>query len=80
MGADVEIMNPHQFLIHGPTELKGSIVASQDIRAGAAMLLAALAAKGKTEIANIHYIHRGYQNIEGKLKILGADIEIRIED
>ncbi|MBI5413908.1 UDP-N-acetylglucosamine 1-carboxyvinyltransferase [Candidatus Peregrinibacteria bacterium] len=79
MGADVEIMNPHQFLIHGGKRLQGTSVASQDIRAGAAMLLAALAAEGETEISNIHYIHRGYQNIEGKLKSLGAKIERKTE-
>lgn len=76
MGANVEIMNPHQFLIHGPTKLKGTAVASQDIRAGAAMILAALAAEGETEIANIHYIHRGYEDIEEKLRALGADIRL----
>jgi UDP-N-acetylglucosamine 1-carboxyvinyltransferase len=74
MGADVEILNPHQNLIHGGKKLRGSTVASQDIRAGAAMLLAALAANGETEISNIHYIHRGYDNIEKKLIELGAKI------
>ena len=75
MGADVEIMNPHQFLIHGGKKLQGTAVASQDIRAGAAMLIAALAAEGETEISNIHYIHRGYQNIEEKFQKLGAKIK-----
>ncbi len=74
MGANVEILNPHQFLIHGPTPLTGTPVASQDIRAGAAMLLAALAAAGTTEISNIHYIHRGYEDIEKKLQKLDAKI------
>lgn len=74
MGADVTIQNPHVFLIQGPTKLKASPVASQDIRAGAAMLLAALIADGETEISNIHYIHRGYEHIEETLRNLGAEI------
>lgn len=78
MGADVELLNPHVFLIHGPKKLRGVPVASQDIRAGAAMLLAALIAEGETEISNIHYLDRGYQNIETKLRDLGADISREI--
>ncbi len=74
LGADVQILNPHEFLIHGPRQLIGVPVASQDIRAGAAILLAALVAKGESEISNIHYLDRGYQNIEQKLRALGADI------
>lgn len=74
LGADVEIENPHEFLIHGPKKLCGVPVASQDIRAGAAILLATLIAKGESEISNIHYLDRGYQNIEQKLRSLGADI------
>ena len=74
MGADVEIQNPHVFKIAGKTDLIGTTVASQDIRAGAAMILAALITNGETEITNIHYIHRGYEDIEKNLKSLGADI------
>jgi len=74
MGADIEIQNPHVFLINGPKKLTGTSVASQDIRAGAAMLLAALVAQGETEISNIHYIHRGYENILETLTLLGANI------
>ncbi len=77
MGADVEIQNPHVFYISGKTHLQGTPVASQDIRAGAAMILAALVAQGETEISNIHYIHRGYEDIVGTLKSLGAKIEQR---
>ena len=77
MGADVEIQNPHVFYISGKKHLQGVPVASQDIRAGAAMILAALVAQGETEISNIHYIHRGYENIVGTLKKLGAIIEQR---
>ena len=74
MGADVEIQNPHVFKISGPTPFIGTTVASQDIRAGAAMILAALITNGETEITNIHYIHRGYENIEENLTQLGAEI------
>ena len=77
MGADVEIQNPHVFYLTGKTPLQGVPVASQDIRAGAAMILAGLVANGETEISNIHYIHRGYEDIVGTLKNLGAIIEQR---
>ena len=75
MGADVEIQNPHVFKVKGPTAFIGTTVASQDIRAGAAMILAALVTNGVTEITNIYYIHRGYEDIEGNLRKLGADIK-----
>jgi UDP-N-acetylglucosamine 1-carboxyvinyltransferase len=74
LGAGVNILNPHEFLIHGPKKLKGAPVASQDIRAGAAMILAALIADGETEISNIHYLDRGYFNLENKFRMLGANI------
>lgn len=74
MGAHVEFMNPHQALVIGPTPLKGVPISSWDIRAGAAMVVAALIAEGDTEISNIKYIDRGYENLEGKLRELGADI------
>ncbi len=74
MGASVELLNPHQFLVHGKKNLVGTTIASQDIRAGAAMLLAALVARGETRITNIHYLDRGYQNLETKLQKIGADI------
>lgn len=76
MGADVEIQNPHVFKITGKSDLMGVPVASQDIRAGAAMILAALVAEGETEISNIHYIHRGYENILENLVELGAEMRI----
>ncbi len=78
MGAHVEILNSHEALIIGPTELRGRQVASNDIRAGAAMVLAALCADGKTTISDIKYIERGYDSLPDKLKALGAKIE-RIE-
>lgn len=75
MGAKFDTLNPHQAIIHGPFKLKAAPISSWDIRAGAAMVLAALAAKGETEISNIGFIDRGYENLEGKLKKLGAKIE-----
>ena len=75
MGAHVELMNPHQALIIGPTPLKALPISSFDIRAGAAMVIAALIAKGETTISNINYIDRGYDNLEGKLRSLGVTIE-----
>lgn len=74
MGAKVEVLNPHQAIINGPTKLKACPISSLDLRAGAAMVLAALCAEGTTEISNINYIDRGYENLEGKLQALGADI------
>lgn len=75
MGAKFEILNPHQAIVLGPVKLSGVPISSWDIRAGAAMVLAALAAKGTTEISNVGFIDRGYENLERKLKKLGAKIE-----
>ncbi len=75
MGAHVEILNAHQALIIGPTPLKGRTVASNDIRAGAAMVLAALCADGETTITDVRYIERGYDRLDEKLRALGARIE-----
>ena len=74
MGAKIEILNPHQATIKGPSRLKGVPIASIDIRAGAAMVLAGLIAEGTTEISNIKYIDRGYENFDKKLASLGAKI------
>lgn len=75
MGAHVEILNAHQALIIGATPLKGKVVASNDIRAGAAMVLAGLCAEGETIITDVRYIERGYDRLDHKLKSLGARIE-----
>lgn len=74
MDAHIEFLNPHQALIIGPTKLKGMPISSCDIRAGAAMVIAALVANGQTEISNISYIDRGYEHLDLKLKSIGADI------
>ena len=78
MGAKIELLNPHQAILIGPIKLKGAPVASCDIRAGAAMVLAGLAAEGETLINQITYIDRGYENLEENLRKLGADIQ-RVE-
>jgi UDP-N-acetylglucosamine 1-carboxyvinyltransferase len=74
MGAKVAIHNSHQATINGPTPLRGTRIVSCDIRAGAAMVLAALTAEGTTEISDIRYIERGYENLHKTLNNLGAKI------
>ena len=74
MGANTVIMDPHRSLIIGPTPLRGTEVTSYDIRAGMALIIAALAAEGQTTILGIDHIDRGYENIDGRLRELGADI------
>jgi UDP-N-acetylglucosamine 1-carboxyvinyltransferase len=75
MGARITLCDPHRVLVQGPTALKGSLsISSPDIRAGMALVLAALAAKGNTRISNIGQIDRGYERVEGKLTSLGARI------
>lgn len=74
MGAKSEIHNSHQATIYGPTLLKGAKIVSCDIRAGAAMVLAALTAHGTTEITDIRYIERGYEDLHKTLNVLGAHI------
>jgi UDP-N-acetylglucosamine 1-carboxyvinyltransferase len=75
MGARIVLCDPHRAVISGPSPLKGGIVESPDIRAGMAMLLAALAADGASTIHNVGQIERGYERIDERLRALGADIE-----
>ena len=70
--------DPHRVVINGPTPLHGRKLTSPDLRAGMAMVMAALIAEGKTEIDNIYQIERGYQQIAERLRAIGADIE-RVE-
>lgn len=79
MGAAITICDPHRALVVGSRRLRGERVESPDIRAGMAMLIAALAAEGTTEIGNIRQIDRGYERIDERLRALGARIE-RVED
>jgi len=77
MGARIVLCDPHRAVISGPSPLKGGVVESPDIRAGMAMLLAALAAEGPSTIHNVGQIERGYERIDERLRALGADIERR---
>jgi len=79
MGADIEITDPHRALIFGPTLLSGTKVDGTDIRSTAALLLAGLAAQGRTIITGAEQIDRGYEKIEEKLKALGAQIKRIVE-
>ena len=78
MGANIIMCDPHRAVVNGPTKLCGTELASPDLRAGIALVLAALVAKGESVINNAYQIDRGYENIEERLKALGADI-IRVE-
>ncbi|HMT05959.1 MAG TPA: UDP-N-acetylglucosamine 1-carboxyvinyltransferase [Solirubrobacterales bacterium] len=79
MGARITLCDPHRAIVSGPTRLHGERVDSPDIRAGMAMLIAALAAEGTSHIGNIRQIDRGYENIDDRLRLLGAHIE-RVDD
>ncbi len=78
MGAGIVLCDPHRAIIVGPTPLHGETLVSPDIRAGMALLIAALAAEGTSVIQNINQIDRGYERIEERLRMLGAHIE-RVE-
>ncbi len=78
MGARVILCDPHRCIVEGPTQLVGETLESPDIRAGMALVLAALAAKGSSQIRNIGQIERGYERIDEKLRGLGAHVH-RIE-
>ncbi|MEK7560472.1 MAG: UDP-N-acetylglucosamine 1-carboxyvinyltransferase [Patescibacteria group bacterium] len=75
MGANCEILDPHRARITGPTVLFGCPIDSLDIRSGMTLVIAALVADGESTIAHINHIDRGYENIDGRLRALGADIE-----
>ncbi|HYF05430.1 MAG TPA: UDP-N-acetylglucosamine 1-carboxyvinyltransferase [Patescibacteria group bacterium] len=74
MGANVLMCDPHRVLISGPSKLAGTKLVSPDIRAGMALVIAALAANGQTEIDNVYQIERGYENLVERLRGVGADI------
>lgn len=78
MGAQIILCDPHRATVIGldrKTDLKGITMTSPDIRAGVSLLIAALSAKGKSTVLNIEQIDRGYEDIENRLKKLGADIK-----
>jgi UDP-N-acetylglucosamine 1-carboxyvinyltransferase len=75
MGARIILCDPHRAVVVGPARLRGGEVESPDIRAGMALLIAALGAEGTSVIHNIGQIERGYENIDGRLRGLGASVE-----
>lgn len=76
MGARIILCDPHRAVISGPARLRGTELTSPDIRAGMALVLAALCAEGKSRIQNVIQIERGYENLPERLKKLGAKIEV----
>ncbi|MDP3900216.1 MAG: UDP-N-acetylglucosamine 1-carboxyvinyltransferase [bacterium] len=75
MGANITLCDPHRALVTGPTKLQAKKVESPDIRAGIALVIAALIAKGTTQIENIYQIERGHEQIVERLRNVGADIK-----
>jgi UDP-N-acetylglucosamine 1-carboxyvinyltransferase len=73
MGADIEI-NAGQALVRGKSNLSGAQVMATDLRASACLVLAGLAAKGRTEISRVYHLDRGYQDLDRKLSLLGPKI------
>ncbi|HEU0051397.1 MAG TPA: UDP-N-acetylglucosamine 1-carboxyvinyltransferase, partial [Patescibacteria group bacterium] len=75
MGANALIADPHRAVITGPTPLHGTEIRSLDLRAGATMVLAGLAAEGETIIHDAEMVYRGYEALDERLRLLGAEIE-----
>lgn len=75
MGAQIVLCDPHRCIVQGPTPLSGEKMESPDIRAGMALVLASLSARGSSVIRNVGQIDRGYERVDEKLKSLGAKIE-----
>jgi UDP-N-acetylglucosamine 1-carboxyvinyltransferase len=74
MGARIIVCDPHRVVVTGRAQLYGQQMASPDIRAGMAMVIAALAAEGVSTIGNVGEIDRGYERIDERLRVLGANI------
>jgi UDP-N-acetylglucosamine 1-carboxyvinyltransferase len=79
MGARIILCDPHRAVVSGPAKLRGSYLISPDVRAGMAMVIAALCAEGQSVIANVYQIERGYEDLCGRLQSLGARIQ-RVSD
>jgi UDP-N-acetylglucosamine 1-carboxyvinyltransferase len=75
MGARIVLCDPHRAVVTGPSRLSGSELVSPDVRAGMAMVIAALCAEGESLIHNVYQIERGYENLVPRLRELGARIE-----
>jgi UDP-N-acetylglucosamine 1-carboxyvinyltransferase len=74
MGADIILCDPHRAVVNGPARLKSAVVTSPDVRAGMALVIAALCAHGVSTIQNIYQIERGYEHLAQKLMGVGASI------
>jgi UDP-N-acetylglucosamine 1-carboxyvinyltransferase len=79
MGAKIVLCDPHRAVVSGPSRLRGDSLTSPDVRAGMAMVIAALCAEGRSTIHNVYQIERGYEDICARLRGIGARIE-RVED
>lgn len=75
MGARITLCDPHRAVVSGPSVLHGDKLVSPDVRAGMAMVIAAMIARGESSISNVYQIERGYENLIPRLKALGAHIE-----
>jgi len=75
MGARITLCDPHRAVVSGPSVLHGSELVSPDVRAGMAMVIAALCARGESVIKNVYQIERGYENLTARLQALGAHIK-----
>ncbi len=75
MGACITLCDPHRAVVSGPSSLHGEHLVSPDVRAGMAMVIAALCARGESRISNVYQIERGYENLVSRLQSLGAHIE-----
>jgi len=74
MGARIKILDPHRAVIAGPVKLTGAEVSASDLRGGAALVIAGLMASGTTTINGAEHVERGYEDLDGRLRALGADI------
>lgn len=75
MGVDIFFSDPHRAIVSGPSNLRGADLGSFDLRAGASLITAGLIAKGKTVIRDVYQVDRGYEEIDKKLKKIGANIK-----
>lgn len=75
MGARITLCDPHRAVVSGPCVLHGEKLVSPDVRAGMAMVIAAMVAHGESRISNVYQIERGYESLIPRLKALGAHIE-----
>lgn len=75
MGARITLCDPHRAVVSGPSLLRGTELVSPDVRAGMAMVIAAMCARGESIIKNVYQVERGYEHLTGKLQSLGAHIE-----